>query len=84
MASVSHDKISSQQGLDSTLNSNLALINVARAKPIYDDSGLHRSRHPAAGSMTPYHYDSTRATRKVPAGGELFKVCLFDAAMYFL
>ncbi|CAJ1933583.1 unnamed protein product [Cylindrotheca closterium] len=60
-------------GLDSALNCNLALINVARAKPKYDDAGLHRSHDPAAGSITPYHNGTTRATIKVPIGGELFK-----------
>eukprot|EP00980_Cylindrotheca_fusiformis_P003665 scaffold818_cov136-Cylindrotheca_fusiformis.AAC.31 len=60
-------------GLDCAINCNLALINVAKATPVYDDGGLHRAAHAGAGAITPYHNGTTLVTRKVPAGGELFK-----------
>jgi hypothetical protein len=60
-------------GLDCAINCNLALLNVAKATPVYDDAGLHRSRDPGAGSITPYHNGTTKVTRKIPPGGELFK-----------
>eukprot|EP00980_Cylindrotheca_fusiformis_P003670 scaffold818_cov136-Cylindrotheca_fusiformis.AAC.36 len=61
-------------GIDSAVNCNLALINVGKATPIYDNAGLHRAKNPGAGAMTPYHNGTTRTIRRVPVGGELFKV----------
>jgi hypothetical protein len=60
-------------GLDCVINCNLALINVAKATPLFDDAGLHRSKDPGAGSSTPYHNGTTTVIRDIPAGGELFK-----------
>ncbi|KAL3915051.1 MAG: hypothetical protein SGARI_008277 [Bacillariaceae sp.] len=60
-------------GLDCAINCNLALINVDKAVPNFDEAGLHRARDPAAGSITPYHNGTTVVSRKIPAGGELFK-----------
>lgn len=60
-------------GLDCAINCNLALLNVAKAVPNYHDGELHRSLHPAAGSITPYHNGTTLVTRTIPPGGELFK-----------
>ena len=60
-------------GLDCVINCNLALINVDKATPNYDEAGLHRAKDPAAGSITPYHNGTTVVTRRIPAGGELFK-----------
>jgi hypothetical protein len=60
-------------GLDCAINCNLALINVGKATPVYDEAGLHRSRDPGAGGITPYHNGTTKVTRKIPPGGELFK-----------
>jgi hypothetical protein len=60
-------------GLDCVINCNLALINVDKATPVYDEAGLHRARDPAAGSITPYHNGTTVVTRRIPPGGELFK-----------
>jgi hypothetical protein len=61
-------------GLDAAINCNLALLNVGKALPVWDDGGLHRSRDPGAGALTPYHNGTTPILyRDIPAGGELFK-----------
>ena len=60
-------------GLDAAINCNLALINVDKDVPVYDTAGLHRSKDPGAGAITPYHNCSTTVTAYVPQGGELFK-----------
>jgi hypothetical protein len=60
-------------GLDSTANSNLALINTHDSVPIYDMSALHRSKDPGVGAFTPYHNGTHYASRHIPAGGEVFK-----------
>lgn len=61
-------------GLDAAINCNLALINVGKATPVWDDGGLHRSRDPGAGAITLYHNGTTPVVyRDIPAGGELFK-----------
>jgi hypothetical protein len=71
---VSNDVVAMCPGLDAAINCNLALINVGKALPMWDDGGLHRSRDPGAGALTPYHNGSTPIIlRDIPAGGELFK-----------
>ena len=60
-------------GLDCAINCNLALINTHQSVPLYDNSGLHRSKDPGAGAFTPYYNGATLASRHIPAGGELFK-----------
>lgn len=60
-------------GLDCAINCNIPLINVGHSEPVYDEAGLHRSKDPAAGSITPYHNGTTEVSRRVPPGGELFK-----------
>lgn len=63
-------------GLDCLVNCNLALVNVEKAVPVYDDASnhdMHRSRDPGVGAFTPYYNGSTKASRDIPAGGELFK-----------
>jgi hypothetical protein len=60
-------------GLDAAINCNLALTNVEKANPVFDDARLHRQSHPGAGAITPYHNGTTRVERRIPAGGELFK-----------
>jgi len=61
-------------GLDAAINCNLALINVDKLVPEYDDGGLRRNIDPGAGAFTPYHNCTTVVTAPIPAGGELFKV----------
>lgn len=60
-------------GLDSAINCNLALLNVDRKLPRWDDGGLHRKRNPGAGAITQYSGSVTYANTKIPAGSELFK-----------
>jgi hypothetical protein len=60
-------------GLDCAVNCHLALLNVKKATPIYDDGGLHRAIHPGAGAISPYHNGTTVVSRTIPEGGELFK-----------
>jgi hypothetical protein len=60
-------------GLDAAINCHLGLINVDKNVPSYDVSGLHRSRDPGAGAITPYHNCTTSVIHDIPAGGELFK-----------
>ena len=60
-------------GLDCAVNCNLALINVEKATPIYDDGGLDRTKDPGVGAFSPYHNGTTVVTRAIPPGGELFK-----------
>ena len=60
-------------GLDSMINCNLALINVKKAIPKYDEGGLHRTTHPGAGAISYYNNGTTELIRDIPAGGELFK-----------
>lgn len=60
-------------GLDGAINCNLALLNVDRQLPEWDDAGLHRSRNPGAGAVAQYSGSKTFASSAIPAGGELFK-----------
>ena len=60
-------------GLDCAINCNIALLNVAKAVPDYDEAGIHRAEHPGAGAFSPYHKGRTEVVRSIPAGGELFK-----------
>ena len=60
-------------GGDCIINCNLALINAGKSNPVHDYAGLHRSKDPGAGAISPYHNGTTVVTRKIPAGGELFK-----------
>ena len=61
-------------GLDCAINSLLPLINVGKALPEHDNyAGLHRSKYPGAGAITPYHNGTTLVQRRIPPGGELFK-----------
>ena len=60
-------------GIDAMVNCNAALLNTEKATPRYDEGGLHRSKHPGAGGITPYNADQSIVTRDIPIGGELFK-----------
>jgi len=60
-------------GLDCAINCHMALLNVDRGLPQFDDAGLHRSRDPGAGAISLWHNGSTFAIDDIPAGGELFK-----------
>lgn len=60
-------------GLDCMINCNLALLNVQKSTPVYDDGGLHRASHAGAGAISYYNNGTTKVLRTIPAGGELFK-----------
>jgi hypothetical protein len=62
-------------GLDCAVNCNIPLTNVKASYPKYDGVGLHRSKDPGAGAVSPYRYRKGKANviRDIPAGGELFK-----------
>ena len=60
-------------GMEAAINCNLALINVEMSGSEYDDSNLERYKDPMTGGMSPYHSTSSRVSRDIPAGGELFK-----------
>jgi hypothetical protein len=60
-------------GLDAAVNCHAALVNLDRAFPDYDDTPLHRSKDPSAGSFSLYHNGSSLVTHSIPKGGELFK-----------
>ena len=63
-------------GIDAMVNAHSGLLNLVKSTPVYDQGGVHRSRHPGAGSMSPYEassHGSSLAQRDIPAGGELFK-----------
>jgi SET domain len=64
-------------GLDCAVNCHLALDNVEKAVPQYDDGsvtmGYHRNTHAGVGAFTPYYNGLSYAKRYIPAGGEIFK-----------
>lgn len=69
-----HDDVTTfWPGMDALVNCHSALPNVEKATPIYSEDGLHRSTHPGAGAVSPYHAGPSYVTRHIPAGGELFK-----------
>lgn len=74
-----HDKndISSfWPGIDAMVNCHSGLLNLDKTFPIYDEGGVHRSKHHGAGSSSPYeapYYGSSIVIRDIPAGTELFK-----------
>ena len=63
-------------GIDAMVNCHFGLLNLEKATPVYDEGGVHRSKHHWAGSISPYEaYEagSSYVSRDIPAGGELFK-----------
>jgi len=60
-------------GIDAMVNCHSGLLNVEKATPVYDEGGIHRSKHPGAGSVSPYNAAESTVTRDIPVGGELFK-----------
>ena len=55
-------------GIGAAPNCWLPLVNVADTTTNYDTAGLHRSRDPGAGAITPYHNRRGFATDEIPAG----------------
>lgn len=60
-------------GLDCAINCNIPLVNTEMSEALYDGAKVHRSKDPAAGSITPYNNGTTIVSRRIPPGGELFK-----------
>ena len=60
-------------GINGAVNSNPILNNIDASAPQYDEAGLHRSTHPGAGAVTPYHLGMSHVSRYIPSGAELFK-----------
>jgi hypothetical protein len=60
-------------GVDAMVNCHSALNNVDKATPVYDEGGIHRSKHPGAGAVSPYDADESVVIRDIPIGGEIFK-----------
>ena len=64
-------------GLDAAANCHLALNNVFKAIPKYDDGSVtmnyHRNTHPGVGAFTPYYNGVGLVHRHIPPGGEIFK-----------
>lgn len=63
--SATEDKEAYCPGLDCAINCHLGLINVAKSTPQYDAD--------VGDSSSPYHNGTTEVSRRIPAGGELFK-----------
>lgn len=63
-------------GIDAMVNCHFGLENLQKATPVYDEGGIHRSKHHGAGGISPYEaypQGSSYVSRDIPAGGELFK-----------
>eukprot|EP00536_Pseudo-nitzschia_multiseries_P002403 jgi/Psemu1/251606/estExt_Genewise1Plus.C_320007 len=62
-------------GIDAMVNCHSGLLNLEKATPVYDEGGIHRSKHHGAGSVSPYDAGEvgSHVVRDIPAGGELFK-----------
>lgn len=55
-------------GIGAAPNCWLPLVNVADTTTVYDDAGLHRSKDPGAGAITPYTNRRGLAVAEIPAG----------------
>jgi hypothetical protein len=60
-------------GINAAVNFYPSLINIHLTIPEFDEAGVHRSRHPGAGAFSPYHNGTSHVSRRIPAGGEVFK-----------
>jgi hypothetical protein len=63
-------------GIDAMVNCHFGLLNLEKATPVYNEGGVHRSKHHGAGSISPYDAypdGSSYVIRDIPQGGELFK-----------
>jgi len=62
-------------GIDAMVNCHSGLLNLEKATPVYDEGGIHRSKHHGAGGVSPYDAGElgSYVARDIPEGGELFK-----------
>ena len=68
----SSDLSAASPGIGAALNCMLGLVNIEDTVSKCESGGLHRSKDPGAGAITPYHDRASVATRDISAGGELF------------
>lgn len=73
LESTSSDIAAFWPGVDCMVNAYPGLFNVDAAFPTYNEDGVHRSKHPGAGAMSPYDAGESRIKRDIPIGGEIFK-----------
>lgn len=66
------DVSAASPGIGAALNCLSPLVNVEDSSAECDTAGLHRSQHPGAGAVTPYHGRASMAYRDVTQGDELF------------
>jgi len=59
-------------GIGAAINCRISMVNVEGTWNQIDSGGLHRSRDPGAGAITPYHDRRGIATDTIAAGQELF------------
>ena len=59
-------------GYGSVTNSFIDLQNIHLHAPASNAGGLHRSKHPGAGAITPYHNRTVYAADTIKSGQELF------------
>ena len=59
-------------GIGAAINCDLPLVNVIDTWSKIDGAGMHRSKDPGAGAITPYNDRKSRATRTIQAGEELY------------
>jgi hypothetical protein len=59
-------------GIGAAINCRISMVNVEASWNKIDSGGLHRSKHPGAGAITPYHDRHSVAVSDIPAGHELF------------
>lgn len=59
-------------GIGAAINCLLPLVNVDDMGLEMSNAGLHRSKDPGSGAITPYHNRRTTAYTDIPAGMELF------------
>jgi len=55
------------------VNCHSGLLNVEKVTPVYNEGGIHRSKHHGAGGVSPYDGAESLVMRDIPVGGELFK-----------
>lgn len=59
-------------GIGAAINCRISMVNIEASWNKIDDGGLHRSKNPGAGAITPYHDRRSFAVDDITAGQELF------------
>jgi hypothetical protein len=66
------DLSAASPGIGAALNCMLSLVNLEDTFSQCDNAGLHRSKDPGAGAITPYHGRGSKAAQPIHMGDELF------------